>query len=286
MNTVTKRVAWQPLTPRGVAAFAEASFDRFQLAKLLVAIFCSCSVAAFLWKTCSPVIRETIKALPESVRLENGELKGVNAAVLEEGQIVSLMVDPQNSRILSPTKDVQINFGRTGFEICILRGVVGPYTFGCVGWLYQPDWNLPLGRSVLEPWWGAWHGMIFAAIGLAVFLVLVISWVFLAMLYTFPVRVYAFVMRRKITWSGSWRLAGAALMPGAIFLALGFWAYAFFLIDLVRFILIFLLHFVIGWVYLVTAPLTLDRLEPGGNKAAAQVALELKQKGTKNPFIP
>ena len=106
------------------------------------------------------------------------------------------------------------------------------------------------------------------------------------MLYTFPVRVYAFVMRRKITWPGSWRLAGAALMPGAIFLALGLWAYAFFLIDLVRFLLIFLLHFVIGWVYLVTAPLTLDRIEAGENKAAAQVALQLRQKGTKNPFIP
>jgi len=224
--------------------------------------------------------------MPESARLENGELKGVNAAVLQEGQIVSLMVDAQDSRLLSPTKDVQINFGRTGFEICILRGVAGPYSFGCVGWPYRREWNLPLGRSVLEPWWGAWHGMIFAAIGLAVFLALVVSWVFLAMLYTFPVRVYAFVMRRKITWAGSWRLAGAALMPGAIFLAMGLWAYAFFLIDLVRFLLIFLLHFVIGWVYLVTAPLTLDRIETGENKAAAQVALELRQKGTKNPFIP
>jgi hypothetical protein len=281
----TKRTAWQPFTPRGVAAFSDASFDRFQLAKFLAALFCSCSVVAFLWRDWAPVLLETVQAMPETARMEQGELKGLPDPVLKENRFVSMLVGSDDARETGQTADVQLAFGRIGLELCALRGRVGSLSLGCAAAAYSRGWNLPLGRSVLEPWWGAWRGMIFAAVGLGVFLALVVSWVLLAMLYALPVRALAFAAQRRITWSGSWRLAGAALIPGALFLSLGLWAYGFYLIDLVRFLLIFGLHFVVGWAYLIAAPLALDRLESGETKPAAPPGKASKKpKSADNPF--
>ncbi len=285
--TPNKRVAWQPFTPRGVAAFAEASFDRFQVVKLLAALFCSVSVAAFLWMTCSPVILETIQALPETARLENGELKGLPGSVLRENRFVSVLLDAENSESAGQTADVQLHFGRLDWSLCALRTEVGQYILGCANSEYPRGAILPLSRSALEPWWGAWHGILFAATGLAVFLALLVSWITLAMVYTAPVRLVAFLAGRRITWGGSWRLAGAAMIPGAVLMALGFWAYGLFLIDLVRFLLIFVLHLVVGWAYLIAAPLSLDPAGSAGGPPGPgpQPGVELKKpKPGKNPF--
>jgi uncharacterized membrane protein YgdD (TMEM256/DUF423 family) len=57
----------------------------------------------------------------------------------------------------------------------------------------------------------------------------------------------------------SWRLAGAALMPGALLLSASLVAYGLSLCDLVQLCFAFGMHFVIGWVYLFVSPLFLNR---------------------------
>ena len=276
-----------------MAAFAEASFDRFQLVKLVAAAFGGFSVAAFLWLTCSPVIVETIEALPDTVRLEHGQLKGLEGSVLRENRFLSLMLDPDTLEQAGQTSDTQLRFGRRSWSFCALRTEVGQYVLGCADFPYETGWNIPLGRPALEPWWGAWHGMVFAAIGLAVFLALLVSWVLLGLVYSVPVRLLAFVVGKRITWGGSWRLAGAAMIPGSLLMSLGFWAYGLFLIDLVRFLLIFVLHIVVGWAYLIAAPLTLDPVGPkpglslGGVPTVGPPAAPPKNPNdSKNPFAP
>ena len=57
-------------------------------------------------------------------------------------------------------------------------------------------------------------------------------------------------MNRDLSWSASWRLAGAALMPGAIVMIASLWFYGGGLMDLVQLLFVLGAHFVVGWVYL------------------------------------
>jgi hypothetical protein len=281
-ETETKRFAWQPFTPRGVAAFAESSFDRFQVVRLLVGLISSATVVVFLWIDWWPVVGNVLQLLPESAQIQNGQLTGLPAPVLAENHFLSVLFNLGDADDKGQAGDVQAAFGKLAFDLCALRGVVGEFSLGCSSHAYG-NGDLSLAPSVMVPWWGAWRGMILAGIGLAVFLLLLLSWVLLGLIYALPVRLVAMVARRRVTWGGSWRLAGAALMPGAVFLSLGILAYGFSLIDLVRLVLIFGLHFVIGWFYVVAAPFELDKL--ARDPAAARVAVKLAgQKAGRNPF--
>jgi hypothetical protein len=283
--TEKKRIAWQPLTPRGVAAFAGASFDQFHIYQLVVAVYCAGTLAVFLWMDWSPVILGAAQKMPETARMDAGTLGGIATPVVSENHFLSVAVNPAGGDA-GQTGDVQISFGKTSADLCAFRSEVGEYQFGCVSLSYPLDATGVMGRTKLEPWWGAWRGMILAGVGFAMFLVLLLCWVVLALVYMLPVRILAFVLRRQITWTGSCRMAGAALMPGAILMGLGIWAYGFFLIDIVRFALIFGLHLIVPWFYMAAATLTLDKITPvpGENKAAATVATSLKDQGKKNPF--
>ena len=64
--------AWQPFTPRGVAAFAHSSATRLLAVQLVVAALVALSVTWFLSVAWIPVIEEGIRALPET-----GEIRRV-----------------------------------------------------------------------------------------------------------------------------------------------------------------------------------------------------------------
>jgi len=82
----------------------------------------------------------------------------------------------------------------------------------------------------------------------------------------------AFFANRDLSLGGSWRLAGAAHMPGALFLTTAIFFYGLGALDPVRLIVAVGLHVVISWIYLLLAPLKL-RLHPAVMHA-------------KNPFVP
>src|SRR5258708_1772176 len=89
-----RRLAWQPLTPRGVAAFASARFSRVFAVQCG---FAALTVAAVVWlllAVVTPVIGEALAQLPEQGELRNGQLNLPRSTIipLAEGQRLALLV--------------------------------------------------------------------------------------------------------------------------------------------------------------------------------------------------
>ena len=248
--------AWQPLTPRGVAAFSKASCSRLFLVEIVVALIVAASLIWFLAVNYAPVITAATQQFPEGAVLKDGQLTGLNPGPLAAGKFFALMMDPDETGEFGRTADVQLEFGRTNFYASSqLSSVLGYLQFG-----YPTGKIVPLSRSTAEPWWGAWKSMLVPGAGLLAVPVLLLSWACLATLYFLPVRLMAFFLDRKVTAGGCWRLAAAAQLPGALFMAFAIVLYGLQMIDLIRLLVFWGLHLIIGWIYLATAPFALPKL--------------------------
>jgi hypothetical protein len=75
------------------------------------------------------------------------------------------------------------------------------------------------------------------------------SWWGLATIYFLPVWLGGFFGNRDLNFRQSWRLAGAALMPGALVMIATIVAYGFGVLDLVQVAAAVVAHFLVGWVY-------------------------------------
>src|SRR4051812_45144341 len=69
------RHAWQPFTPRGVAAFAGATLTRLVLVQSIVAVIVAVALLWFLRIAWFPVITESIQRLPQAGVIRRGELQ-------------------------------------------------------------------------------------------------------------------------------------------------------------------------------------------------------------------
>src|SRR5213593_3424449 len=74
-ETLPTPAAWQPFTPRGIAAFASASFGRLFTLQVIVAVLAAGAVMWFLSTVWFPVVREAIKNLPEQGAIRAGQLE-------------------------------------------------------------------------------------------------------------------------------------------------------------------------------------------------------------------
>jgi hypothetical protein len=244
----TLRTAWEPLTPRGVAAFASASLGRLLLVQLLVAFLAAASVGWFLKTGWFPVVRDAIQAMPSNGNLGNGHLSwnGTSPQQLAQNRFLGIAVDLYHSGELGREAHLQLEFGQEDFRVYALPGYEVYY--------YSPDWNYAFNRTALEPWWGAWRPWILIGALTSVVAALMISWTLLATIYCVPVRVLSFLENRDLNLRQSWLLSGAAMMPGALFLTMGIVGYTLGLMDLIRLGAVFGLHFVVGWIYLLISP--------------------------------
>jgi hypothetical protein len=252
----TAKFAWpaiEPLTPRGVAAYAYASFGRLFMTQLIVAFVSAAAMVWLLKTTWCPVIRGAILQLPEGSEVRQQQLtwKGASPVLLSENRFLTLAVDVEEARTISSVADVRVQFQRDEVRICSL--------FGCCFTAYPQGW-LAFDRTTLEPWWGAREFAILAGVALVTVVALMLSWALLATIYFAAAYFIAYLLDRELTWNGSWRLAGAALMPGACFLSLGIVVYGLQGIGLVRLGIVFVLHLVIGWVYVFLTPFCLRRV--------------------------
>jgi len=171
---------------------------------------------------------------------------------LVETRFLAVVVTLEKQRGGSSISDVRLELRRSDFQLCSL--------LGCVALPYPPNWQTGFNRPELEPRWGAWEpNLLWMAIIITVALLL-ISWALLATLYFGVVRLVAFYLNRELNGGGSWRLAAMSLMPGALLLSLGILGYGLGVVDLVRLGFLFPLHFIVGWIYLLMAPLFLPRL--------------------------
>jgi hypothetical protein len=260
--------AWQPLTPRGVAAFSRATLGRVLLLQFIVALLVTASVIWFLATTWFPSIRDAIRQLPETGQVQNQELDSprTSNAPLVETRLLGIVMDLEGVGTPALSSDLRAVFHRRSFALC---GVLG-----CLVFDYPRDRTVPFNRLELESWRVAWAPVLYTAIALAVIGWLFLNWVLLATIYCPLVRIYSFFKDRQITLAGSWKLCAAALLPGALMTAIGVVLYGTGMIDLVSLLVLFVLHVTVGWAYLLASPLRL----PG-----ASDALSVPKQ---NPFTP
>ncbi|MGA2177637.1 MAG: hypothetical protein ABSH38_21895 [Verrucomicrobiota bacterium] len=253
--------AWQPLTFGGVAAFAGARLGRLLVVELLAAVVFSAAVVWFLQRSYSPIILQAIQKMPETARLAGGQLQGVPGALISESKFLAIAVTPEPGREIGQGADLQIQLRPADL---------------CVGSVFQPDWGwqfdygtgttLDLSRTHLEPWWGAWQPVLWTGLGVALVLLLFAAWWAMATVYVAPAMFLGWFADRNLSWVGAWRLASAALMPGALLMAAAVFSYAWHTIDLLGLSFFFTAHLIIGWVYLVGGVCAAPRLFPRNTK--------------------
>ena len=120
--------AWEPLTPRGVAAFAHARLSRLLLVQFVIASLAAAAVVWFLSDGCFPTVRVAIRNLPAAGEIHAGRLDwpGHLPQLLAEGRFLAFIVDPNHSGQIHSPADVQIEFGagnRSRFFAARLRRI-------------------------------------------------------------------------------------------------------------------------------------------------------------------
>jgi hypothetical protein len=243
--------AWEPLTPRGVAAFAHATSGRLLVVQFLVALIVAAAAVWFLYDGWCPTIREAIEELPDEGEIHFGKLdwRGGSPQLLAEGTFLAFNVDLEHASDRRSPAHVQVEFGRETF---LLQSLLG-YTEA----RYPAKWVVAFNRKELIPWWGAWQPALLAGAATVVVVGLMLLWYALATIYTVPVWLAAFFANRDLRLQEACRLAGAALMPGALLMAVGILFYDFGVLDLVGLAFVTGGHLVLGWIYLFASPLFL-----------------------------
>jgi hypothetical protein len=259
------KFAWEPVTPRGVAAFARASFERLFIVQAVVSVIAAAAVVWFLSDGIFSTIGQAISQLPDTGEIRGGRLdwQGDSPVMLAEGNILAFSVDLEHGGALRSPADFQLEFGRDSVRIFSL--------FGEAVVDYPPDYIFAANQREARPAWGAWAPDLLALAAIGTFLALMMVWTVLATVYALPVWIICFLFNRDLNLGASWKLAGAALMPGALFMTLALALYELKAFDLVQFCSAIGMHLVIGWLYLFVSPMFLNRVVP------------VKKK---NPFLP
>jgi len=166
----TSPTAWQPLTPRGVAAFVQAPLRRLLLVQFIVALAVALGVALVCYDRYVPVIDVAIEKLPASsqVRQQQLEWRGNSPMTLAENRCLALTVDLERTGQLRPVAHLQFEFSRTN--------IVARSLFGYVELPYANGWTVAASREALQPLWGAWLPALLAGVIMLVLLWLFASW--------------------------------------------------------------------------------------------------------------
>lgn len=279
----SKPIAWQPLTPRGVAAFARAPLRRLLLVQFLFALLAAVALVWFLRTAWFPTVRQAIEKLPAQGEMKSGKLIWAEESPqwLAEGHFLAFNVDTNHTGSLRSPAQIQVELGRDDIFFYSLTGYRE--------WPYPTEWNFGFNRAALQPWWGAWEppiqwlafaGMLFWCLA---------SWWVLATIYFLPVWLGGFFANRHLNFRQSWKLAGAALMPGALVMILAIVFYGFGALDMVQLAAAVVAHLMVSWVYLVWSVCSLPKLS--GNDVPAKNPFEIKAvekpvvtKTPENPF--
>jgi hypothetical protein len=213
----------------------------------------------FLWTGWFPVIQEGIRHLPTEGVIENHTLKAPidPAEPLASSRLLGITADPEDQGSTGITTDLLVGFNRNKVRFCSLLGCSDlPYA------RISKSTYMPFSRTELEPQWDAWEPILLTIAAVSSFFALLASWFVMASLYFGLVWLFGHTKKKTLSAGGSWRLAGAALMPGAILLCAAIVCYRLGVIDLVSLFSLFLIHFVVGWIYMVMGTLALPKKEP------------------------
>jgi hypothetical protein len=257
--------AWEPFTPRGVASFARASYERLLVVQCLMALVVALLSVWVLAHGFFPTVSAAVQQLPDTGQIILGELEIPDGSprLLAEGHFLAFIVDPKHSGQIRSPAQFQFEFGGDSLLIFSL--------FGMAEIDYPADQSFYFNQADLQPKWEAWAPDILGLAGLAVFLSLFLSWNALAVVYCLPVWLVAFFANRDLDFLQSWRLAGAALMPGALLMGVSLWLYGIGAFDLVKLCFAFGMHLVVGFIYAFVSPLFLNHaVSASGNNPFSQ----------------
>jgi hypothetical protein len=268
LSEPTKTPVWQPLTFSGVASFARARWTRLLLLQSIVAVFIVSIVVVFLGRCWFPVMTQAVQGLSDFGAVRGARLAWphTEAVVLAENRFLGLVVDLEESGSTGQVADLQLEFTRERIKVVSL--------FGYTSFPYPSGFEIELNRQTLDPWWNAWRPAFVFGGAFAAGLFLFASWSVLTVFYALPVCVLAWLAGRVASLGKSWRIASAALLPGAAWMGGAMLLYALEQLSLIGLGVAFGLHFVVGWVYVIGAPFCLPR--------QAQDALT----NGHNPFTP
>ncbi|MBM3832343.1 MAG: hypothetical protein FJ403_03515 [Verrucomicrobia bacterium] len=245
---------WLPLTFGGIAAFARASLFRLLAVEFVIGLVCAASVICLFYLGWEPPVHGAIARLPDAGALRGGilEWSGPSPERLAEGSFLSIVVDLFDTRELGHVGDVQLEFGERHLRIRSL--------FGYLSIPYPQSITISLNRMNVEPWWGAWHPVFAAMLGLFTIVMLFIAWSLLALLYMPMIRIIALFADRNITLAGAWQTACACLIPGALLMSAGVAAYACRQINLLQLLFVGAFHLAFAWPFVLLSPWRLPRL--------------------------
>jgi len=272
-------IAWQPLTPKGVAAFATAKLGRVWLIQLIIAIIAGVCVAWCLSSTWIPVITSAVDQLPDKAEIRRATLNwdGESPRRLADNQFLSVAVDLKHEGLARSPAHIQAELGEKTVKVMSLLGFVeAPYPDG---------WLVSLTRAEAQPWWGAWKLPILWIAGAATVCVLMVIWTILSTVYFVPAWMVAFFANKQSTLAGVWRVCAAALMPGALVFCASIIFYGVGALDLPELALLAAIHIAVGWVYLATALICLpERPEEINEKENPFAMARAAQQMGHNPF--
>ncbi len=234
--------------------------------QFIVALLAAASVVWFLHDGCFPTVLTAIQNLPATGEIRSARLnwRGNSPQLLAEGRSIAFDVDLNHSGQIHSPADVQIEFGGETVRVFSLLG----YT----EWNYPRGYIIPFNRTELEPLWGAWAMELLLIFGIGLVIGFMLCWGLLATVYFLPVWVLGLFTNRDLNLRQSWRLAGAALMPGALLMAASILLYDFGFLDLVSLGFTLAANLVLSWIYLFLSLLFLPRSPSALNKG--------------NPFTP
>lgn len=244
--------AWQPLTGHGLAAFADASGARILAFQ---AVLASLMALAVVWSARQIVITTVEYALPNlpeepaGIALRKMRWPDRVVRLLAQSPHLALAVDPEATGELGLNGDLQIELGH---EALIVRGVLGQSTVG-----YWSELDLPLDRTSAVAAWGAWRLPLLAVLGVVSALLVLATWWILATLYFLPAWLFGWLLRRRLSGSGAWRLCSASLWPAALIPGAALLMYATLWIRLPGLVVLWALHFPAAWVWLIWAVMSL-----------------------------
>jgi hypothetical protein len=263
-----KEIAWQPLTFGGAGRFAAAPVGRLWLVQFIFSLIVAAAVIWFLYVDWFPVVSKAARKLPAASEIRAGRLEwqGDPAVLLGENRFVGLAVDVRHAGQARSPSPISIELGSTDFKIFSLLGYVQ--------WAYPRGWIISLSRDEVIAWWGAWSPVILALIAVIVIGVTMLFWTMLSIIRCSLLWLVAFFANRELNFSQSWRLCGAAQLPGALLLAAAIFVYGLGWFALIGLTLAFVTHLIIGWVYSVGSVLKLRPARETANLARNPFAAE------------
>ena len=257
-----------------MARFAVASRWRLLTVELVFALMVAATVVWFVQQAWVPVIDKSIQHMPATGEIRGGRLAWPSGAVVEqEGPFMRIDVRPGGFSNVVESADLVLAFGPDNLQFGSSLGL------GLLPLPYPKGWIWSFNKTELEPWWGARSHMVLAGLGLLVVVVLLIAWSALGLLYAFPVKVFSV---NRVDWVGARKIAVAAQLPGALVMTVGIVLYSLKQLDLVALLIVWGVHLVVPWVYLMCSPVLAPK--PPKPQQAKRKKTRAKRDSEDNPF--